>query len=395
MTSRTSVSVIHYQAPGSIIAYYQQVGRAGRAIDHAVCVLMTGGEDEKIHEHFRRTAFPDERRVQSILEALEQGEGMRIRQLEQTVNLHYTQIQQALKFLSAETPAPVLKDGPVWRRTAVPYEMDRERIRRLTGQRETEWNEVQRFVDESGCLMEFLARSLDDEHPQPCGKCANCLGKPIVAQTRKRRTVDAALSFLRRSEIPLNCKKQVSPDAFVEYGFKGRLRAEWQAKEGRTLSRWGDEGWGELVAKGKHNGKFDDKLVDAAAEMIRDPERWPLEPPPEWISCVPSRNRPRLVPDFAARLAEKLGLPFLPLVEKTQDNEPQKVQQNRFHQCRNLDGVFAVAGQPARRAGAACGRCGRFGMDDDSRGGAAPAGRQRPRLAARAGDNQPGRLICA
>ena len=336
--------VIHYQAPGSIIAYYQQVGRAGRAIDHAVCVLMAGGEDEKIHAYFRRTAFPDERWVQSILDALEQGEGMTVRQLEQAVNLRYSQIQQALKFLSAETPAPVLKDGPVWRRMAVPYEMDREHIRRLTGQREREWNEVQHFVAERGCLMEFLARSLDDEHPQRCGKCANCLGEPIVAKTYKRRTKAAALRFLRRSEMPLRCNIQVSPDAFVEYGFKRNLPAALRAEEGRTLSRWGDTGLGDLVAQGKRNGKFDDDLVDAAAEMIRS--RWQPEPAPEWICCVPSRKRPRLVPDFAARLAKKLGLPFLPLVEKTQDNEPQKVQQNRFRQCRNLDGVFAVAGKP-------------------------------------------------
>ena len=336
--------VIHYQAPGSIIAYYQQVGRAGRAIDHAVCVLMAGGEDEKIHDWFRNTAFPEEGWVRSILAALEQGDGMNVYQLEKTVNLRRQNIQQTLKFLSVETPAPVLKDGWKWHRTAVPYEMDRDHIRQLTEQRKTEWNEVRRFVDESGCLMEFLARSLDDKHPQPCGKCANCLGRPIVARTRKAPTEAAALRFLRRSEMPLNCKKQVSPDAFVEYDFRGRLPAALRAEEGRTLSRWGDEGWGELVAKGKHNGKFDDDLVDAAAEMIRS--RWQPEPAPEWICCVPSRKRPRLVPDFAERLAKKLGLPFLPLVQKTQDNEPQKDQQNRFRQCRNLDGVFAVAGQP-------------------------------------------------
>ena len=337
--------VIHYQAPGSIIAYYQQIGRAGRAINRAVCVLMAGGEDDDIHDWFRRTAFPDERWVRSILTALERGDGMTVRQLEEAVNLRYGQIEKALKFLSVETPAPVLKDGPVWRRTAVPYEMDREHVQRLAEQRETEWNEVRRFVDERGCLMEFLARSLDDERPRPCGKCANCLGRPIVARTYKRRLEQDALRFLRRSEMPLACNRQTAPDAFPEYGFSGRLPAELRAGEGRFLSLWGDAGWGELVAKGKHGGRFDDELVDAAAEMVRD--RWRPSPEPAWITCAPSGNRPDLVPDFAARLGKKLGLPFRPLVEKVKDNEPQKVQQNRFHQCRNLDGAFTVVGKPS------------------------------------------------
>ena len=337
--------VVHYQAPGSIIAYYQQVGRAGRAIDHAVCILMSGREDDDIHDWFRSSAFPDEQWVGSILTVLEQGDGMSLRQLEEVVNLRRGQIEQALKFLSMETPAPVFRDGAKWHRTAIHYRMDLERIGRLTAQRRVEWNEVGAFLDEPGCLMEFLARSLDDKDPQPCGKCANCAGEPIVARSYKRRLEEDALRFLRRSETDLRCKKWVARDAFAQYGFEGRLTDELQAEKGRVLSRWNDTGWGELVAEGKRRGHFDDDLVAAAAEMIRS--RWRPMPGPAWITCVPSRNRPELVPDFAARLGEKLGLPFLPLVEKAKDNEPQKLQQNRFHQCRNLDGVFTVVGKPS------------------------------------------------
>ena len=293
--------VVHFQAPGSIIGYYQQVGRAGRAIDRAVGVVLSGEEDGRIHEFFRRTAFPDEGWVTSILNALEDSDGLKIRELETAINLRRGQIEKALKFLSVESPAPVVKVGSHWRRTPVRYSMDRARIRRLTGQRETEWGEVQRYIDHRGCLMEFLARALDDPNPEPCGKCASCLGRPVVSPSYDHATALAAANVLARSELHLRCKAQIPKDAFAEYNLSGRLPIDWRAETGRVLSRWGDPPWGRAVAEDKQKGHFRDELVDAAAEMLR--ERWRPEPPPAWVACVPSRKRPRLVPDYGARLA--------------------------------------------------------------------------------------------
>jgi ATP-dependent DNA helicase RecQ len=332
--------VVHYQAPGSVVAYYQQVGRAGRGIAYAVGVLLAGDEDDEIHEYFRGTAFPREHWVNSLLQALEESDGLNIFELEEAVNLRRGQIDKILKFLAAANPAPVIKDGSTWRRTPVAYHMDHEHIRRLTEQRETEWRELQAYIDERGCLMEFLARALDDADPRPCGKCASCLGTSVVEPTFDRATATAAARFLRHAEIALECNKQVAKDAFAEYCFRGNLPKALKAETGRILSRWGDAGWGQLVADDKHNGHFRDGLVDAAAEMIRD--RWQPAPFPTWVTCVPSRSHPNLIPDYALRLARTLAVPFLPVVTKVKDNEPQKGQQNRFHQCRNLDGVFAV-----------------------------------------------------
>ena len=332
--------VIHYQAPGSVVAYYQQVGRAGRGIERAVGILMSGDEDDDIHEYFRGSAFPPERWVNSILAELEESDGLTTMQLEEAVNLRRGQIDHVLKFLSVDNPAPVIKDGSKWQRTPVPFNMDHDRIQHLTQQREAEWDEVQNYIDEPGCLMEFLARALDDPHPQPCGKCQSCMDRPIVATTFTRDAAVQAGRFLRQAEIPLECKKQVARDAFLEYGFRGNLPAGLRAEEGRILSRWGDAGWGRVVAEDKHNLHFRDELVDAVAQMIRD--RWHPNPAPTWVTCIPSRTHRALVPDFAERLANELGLPFVPVITKIKDNEPQKRQQNRFHQCRNLDGVFAI-----------------------------------------------------
>lgn len=334
--------VVHFQAPGSIVAYYQQVGRAGRAIEFAAGILLSGREDHEIHDYFRRSAFPMERWVDAILDALSRSDGMNARELESEVNLRYGQINQVLKYLSVENPAPVIRSGTTWRRTAVPYQMDREKIQRLTEQRTLEWQEVQEYIDHQECLMECLAEALDDAESQPCGRCAICLGRPILEPTFRRETAVRAARFLRLSELPLVCNKQVARDSFQEYGLRGNLPQDLRAQTGRILSRWGDAGWGQVVAQDKHRGHFGDQLVDAVVEMIS--VRWQPEPPPEWVTCIPSRNRPDLVPGFAGRLAAALGLPFEPVVTKVRNNEPQKAQQNRFHQCRNLDGAFAIRG---------------------------------------------------
>lgn len=334
--------VVHYQAPSSIVAYYQQVGRAGRAIDHAVGVLLAGREDAQIQAYFRNNAFPDEESVLTILSALEASDGLNVQGLERELNLRQGQITKVLKFLSVENPAPIIKDGSTWKRTPVRYRMDHDKIARLTAQRETEWQEVQGYIDTPDCLMVYLAQALDDPAVRPCGKCARCLCSPIIPETYDHRRAVAAALYLRHSELPLECKKQVASGAFPQYGFKGNLPENLRATPGRILARWGDAGWGHLVADDKHGGHFRDELVAAVAEMIR--ERWQPDPQPAWVTCVPSQAHPELVPDFTRRLSGRLGLPFHAVVTKIRSNQPQKNQQNRYHQCRNLDGAFAVRG---------------------------------------------------
>lgn len=333
--------VVHYQAPGSVVGYYQQVGRAGRGIESAIGVLLSGREDNDIHDFFRSTAFPNEEHVMSILEALANSDGMNTREIEQAVNLRMGQIEKVLKFLSVDNPSPVLKDGSKWVRTPVRYRMDHAQIEHLTGQREQEWQEVQGYIDTAECKMQFLARILDDPDPRACGRCSSCMGRPVIAETLSHATAVAAALFLRHSEFPLENNKQVASTAFLQYGFRGNLPENLRAQTGRVLSRWGDAGWGRLVADDKHAGRFRDELVAAVAEMIR--ERWQPNPAPTWVTCIPSRNHPELVPEFSVRLAQRLGLPFHSAVSKVRNNHPQKMQQNRFHQCRNLDGVFAIA----------------------------------------------------
>ncbi len=339
--------VIHYQAPGSPVHYYQQVGRAGRAIPEAFGVLMVGEEDADINEYFRETAFPPEDQVRSILTALEEAEhGLDIRGIEQAINLRYGQIEKVLKILAVDDRAPVVRERSRWYRTPNAWEIDRQKIEHLTHQREQEWADIQSYAEGRMCLMRFLANALDDPMDVDCGRCAVCRGGALLSEGVMAETLRAAQRFLRRSERVLEPKKQWPRTAFEAYGWRGgNIPEELLTSPGRVLARWRETGWGEVVSKGKVAGRFPDDLVEGVREMIR--ERWPEAAVVHWVTCVPSLRHPELVPDFARRLAAALGVPFSPDVIKVRETQPQKEMENRYHQCKNLDGVFEIRRQCA------------------------------------------------
>lgn len=333
--------VIHYQRPGSIVHYYQQVGRAGRAVEQAYGILLSGDEDDEITNYFVETAFPPLAHTQLVLDALNQANnGFSTPQLEQQLNLARGQIEKVLKLLSLESPAPVTKQGSKWYATPINYQPDTEKIEQLKRIRYQEQKQMQDYMNTQQCLMTYLARALDDLNSTPCGKCAICLNKALLPTTYSIEQVNKAIQFLRRSEQIIESRKRWESQALPLYRFSGNIKNDLKAEEGRALSLWGDEGWGELVKKGKYqDNRFDDVLVQGCAEMI---QRWKPQPNPTWITCVPSLTRPLLIADFTQRLANLLNLPFVPIVRKVRHNQPQKTMCNSYQQSHNLNGVFVV-----------------------------------------------------
>ena len=331
--------VIHYQLPGSVVGYYQQVGRAGRGLATAKGILLSGNEDARIQEFFIDAAFPKEEHVFEVIHALADADGLSIRDLEQNVNLRQGQLEKVLKYLSVQSPSPVAKHGSKWYRAPVHYEMDHKKIAFLTNQRREEFTRMEEYLSHNKCLMSFLRKELNDSNISDCGKCANCTSEGVLDAEFSHENGVRAAAFLRHTYIPIVPKKQFAKDAFLTYGFTSKLPEELRAQEGRVLSKWGDAGWGKLVADNKHNNHFDDKLVDAMANMIQE---WNLTPSPKWITSVPSLNHTTLVPDFAKRLAIKMNLPYRESIVKIKQNKPQKLMENRFHQCHNLDGAFEI-----------------------------------------------------
>jgi ATP-dependent DNA helicase RecQ len=344
--------VIHFQRPGSVIAYYQQVGRAGRAVDEAYGILLSGREDDEIQDYFIRSAFPPAEVMQKVLGAVQRSAGTTVNDLTARLNYRRGVIEKALKLL--EVDGAVVRDRTLWVRTPNAWSADLLRSEQVTLNRRAELEQIKRYVDYSGCLMEFLARTLDDPSPGRCGKCMNCSGHK-QRQEVPPELVHAAVGFLRSDILIVEPRKQwpraalaqvqrCMPQAvaFSKTGdVKSAIPDQLRPERGRVLSIYGDAGWGRRVAQSKYQtGHFNDELVFASATLIRD--HWKPEPAPEGIAWVPSKRNPLLVADFARRLALQLDLPLLSIVEKTRETEPQKQMENSMQQVRNVLEAFSI-----------------------------------------------------
>lgn len=333
--------VIHYQRPGSVVHYYQQVGRAGRAVETAYGILLSGDEDEEITNYFINTAFPPQRHTEEVLSVINSAKnGISVNQIEQQINLSQGQINKVLKLLSLEFPTPVTKIDSQWYTNPVNYQIDHQKIEEITQIRRDEQTRMADYMESQQCLMAFLATELDDPNPEECGKCAICLDKPLLSEKFSNVLLNQAILFLRRSNQIIEPRKKWIKESLLTYGFSGNIKDNLRAEPGRALSLWGDAGWGELVKQGKYrDNHFDDALVQATFDML---QLWKPQPFPTWVTCVPSLNRPELVPNFAQRVAEKLGLPFKPIVRKIRQTQYQKKMSNSYQQAHNLDGSFAI-----------------------------------------------------
>jgi len=337
--------VIHYQRPASVVHYYQQVGRAGRAVDEAFGILLSGEEDDPIADFFIRSAFPPQQHISQILNALEQADtGLSVPELQRSLNLQHGQITKTLKYLTVESPSPVTKQQTKWflTATAATYQPNEALVQEITELRQTEQHQMREYVQHSSCLMAFLQRALDDSFPETCGQCFNCNPELLLDASFDTRLANRAGLFLRRSYQPLLPRKQWPLKDMFQKSPLGdfRISPSLQPKEGRALCLWRDAGWGQQVAQGKyHSGRFADELVAACVEMLR---AWAPDPKPQWVTCIPSLTHPELVPNFTHRLADTLELPFVPCIRKIITNQQQKCMVNSFHQVRNLDGVFEI-----------------------------------------------------
>ncbi|MGH2907908.1 MAG: RecQ family ATP-dependent DNA helicase, partial [Solirubrobacteraceae bacterium] len=258
--------VVHYQAPGSVVAYYQQVGRAGRGVEHADVVLLRGAEDRRIQDFFIEQSFPARERVQAVLAELEAAapQGRTTRELMAVVNLGMARLEAMLKILDVE--GAVRRDGTRWALApaADEWEYDGERYAKVTALRRSEQEAMARYGADGRCLMRVLPEELDDPEPGACGRWGVCTG-PRFADPPDARLVELGGRHLRARPIELEVKK-MAPDA---HGAMRKIADDARTEPGWALARFGDGGWWPAVARGLSGGAFDDEVVQALADVVR------------------------------------------------------------------------------------------------------------------------------
>jgi ATP-dependent DNA helicase RecQ len=322
--------VIHYQAPGSPVAYYQQVGRAGRNLTDSWGILLQGYEDTDIQNYFIDSAFPTVDQAYEIVGALKRAiSPLRLTEIEGVVNINRSRLEQLLKTLEVDGAVERVPAG--WQRKPPPWNYDSGRVEAVTALRWEEQAQMAEYAITDQCRMNLLRSFLDDPHTHPCDVCDNCLSdrRELGASTQ---AVQAAVEFLRGTELAIEPRKQIPG--------KGRISTDQRCEPGRVLALWRDGGWGALVQRGKAEGRFDDELVTASVTLIRN--RWKPDPAPTWVTYVPSRRHPELVRDLAQRIAQELGLPCHDSVDKARDTQPQKSMQNSAKQYANIKDAFRI-----------------------------------------------------
>ena len=334
--------VVHLGAPSSPIAYYQQVGRAGRGVEEAHVVLLPGAEDEAIWRYFASLGFPPQEQVRATLAALGDAP-LSTAALETRVDLRRTRLETMLKVLDVDGAVRRVQGG--WVGTGQPWSYDGDRYARVAADRAAEQQAMRDYVATAGCRMEFLRLQLDDPDvpgpgSAPCGRCDTCTGKAVEAEVSPE-ALAAALAVLGRPGVEVEPRK-LWPTGMAAVGvpLSGRIPPALQADSGRALGRLSDIGWGTRLRAllGGPDQPVPDDVLRALVTVLAG---WGWERRPTGVVALPSRSRPQLVGSLAARLAEVGRLPLLGTLQRTRD-EPSPARSNSAQRLRVVAGSLAV-----------------------------------------------------
>lgn len=323
--------VIHFNCPSSIMAYYQQIGRAGRKEGvEAYCFLMVGQEDKSIHEYFINNAFPSAEEEKNIVDALKKNTcGLSIKSLLAHCNLSPRAIERALMFL--DNNGIIYYEKGKYHRSFNPYKYTGEHYESVRQSKKHELNEIQGFFKTQECYSRYMLHALNDNTASECGKCSNCTGKDILLglEPVTIEEINAIQEQLNQSYIKIMPRKKW-PE--IDTQFNTELKIGKPNEIGIALCKYGDVGFGEMVRHDKYKECiFRDNLVEASACALKGYVR---EKGHTFITNIPS-SRNGKVANFASRLAFRLGCEYIDLLEASSVETQQKDMQNSIHQYRN------------------------------------------------------------
>ncbi|OMC00400.1 RecQ family ATP-dependent DNA helicase [Mycolicibacterium fortuitum] len=329
--------VVHLGAPSSPIAYYQQVGRAGRATDSAEVILLPGTEDQDVWRYFASVAFPSESMVRHVIGALETDRAQSTQALEPLVDLNRSRLEMVLKVLDVDGAVRRVKGG--WIGTGEPWSYDEPRYRALDEARRREQQAMLDYQATDGCRMAFLRGQLDDPELVPntrCGRCDNCTGRRYEGTVAQDVLIDTTQRLSRPGVLVAPRKQWPSGLAALGVPLSGRITDG--AAPGRAIGRLTDLGWGARLRRllAEPDGDVPDDVVAAAIEVLK---AWDWERRPVAVMGLDSRTHPRLISSTVQRLAQIGRLTDLGVLRYAPQSRPVTAA-NSAYRVAALDGSW-------------------------------------------------------
>ena len=298
------------------MAYYQQIGRAGRATDNADVLLLPGYEDQEIWKYFASASMPTESRASAVLGALSTDSAMSTVALEGLVDIKRSTLELLLKVLDVDGAVHRVAGG--WVSTGQPWSYDAARYERVAAARSAEAASMLDYESTSACRMQLLQQDLDDPSAEPCGRCDNCAGvwyptdvPGDAAQGASTALDQVGVEIAPRAQWP-------SGMSALDVPVKGKLPATEVVAPGRAVARLTDLGWGgplrALFATGVADAPVSRELLDGCIRALRD---WPWDVRPTGVVAMSSRSRPQLVESLASALSSIGKLQFLGTLERS------------------------------------------------------------------------------
>jgi ATP-dependent DNA helicase RecQ len=335
--------IVHLGAPQSPVAYYQQIGRAGRGVERAEVILLPATEDRDIWTYFASLAFPPERMVRATLDALARAtHPLSVAALEVQVDLGRSRLESMLKVLDVDGAVRRVSRG--WEATAQPWVYDTERYERVAAERMREQQAMLGYATTTSCRMDYLRRELDDPAAAPCGRCDNCTGTFRAAKV-SQASEDTARARLKRPGVTLT-PRRMWPTGMAELGVDstGRISAAETAEPGRSIGRLTDLGWGvtlgQLLAASAPDQPIPDSVFAAVVQVLA---AWQWHQRPVAVITVPSRTRPSLITALGERIAATGKMTYLGALAYLGDELPRR-QHNSAQRLAALARTLTVPG---------------------------------------------------
>ncbi|MCP9271319.1 RecQ family ATP-dependent DNA helicase [Mycolicibacterium arenosum] len=329
--------VVHLGAPSSPIAYYQQVGRAGRSTDSAEVILLPGREDEDVWRYFASVAFPSESMVRNVIRELDTERPLSTPALEPLVDLNRSRLEMVLKVLDVDGAVRRVKGG--WVGTGASWEYDEPRYENLDAARKREQQAMRDYQVTDECRMAFLRKQLDDPEltaGERCGRCDNCTGArydghvdAAAAEETRQRLMRPGVELAPRKQWPTGLSK-------LGVALSGKI-ADGPAA-GRVIGRLTDLGWGARLRRilDAPDGEVDDDVVQAAVKVLAS---WDWAVRPVAVMALDSDRHPLLIGSLARRLAELGRLTDLGTLQYAPERTPVTAV-NSAYRVAALDGSW-------------------------------------------------------